>query len=110
MFADKAKELVGGDRQSTYGHPFEDFSRTAQIWSAILGCPVSPNQVALCMVGVKISRETHKHKDDNIIDAHGYLDCLELVLEYQKNPPFMTASYGLGNKNESTSKEGRITS
>ena len=47
---EEAKRIVHGDRGENYGHPFEDFSRTAQIWSAILGIDVEPEQVALCMV------------------------------------------------------------
>ena len=54
---------------------------TALIWSAILGITVTPQQVALCMVGVKISREVNKHKADNIVDGCGYFRTLEMVHE-----------------------------
>jgi hypothetical protein len=79
-----ANELVSGDRQNDYGHPIHDFSRTAKIWSAILRVEVTPEQVALCMVGVKLSRECNKHKDDNIIDGCGYFRTLEMVHEYKE--------------------------
>lgn len=82
-----ADELIHGDRQGSYGHPFEDFSRTAKIWGAILGIEVTPEQVALCMVGVKISRECNQHKDDNIIDGIGYFGTLEMIHEYRENQP-----------------------
>lgn len=78
-----ADSLVSGDRQQDYGHPIEDFTRTALIWEAILGIEVTPEQVALCMVGVKISREVNQHKADNIIDGCGYLRTLEMVYEYK---------------------------
>jgi hypothetical protein len=45
-----ANSLVNGDRGANYGHPFHDFSRTGKMWSAIMGCDVTPGQVALCMV------------------------------------------------------------
>jgi hypothetical protein len=75
--------LVGGDRNADYGHPFHDFSRTAKIWGAILGIDVTPEQVALCMVGVKISRECNKPKDDNVIDGCGYFRTLEMVKDFR---------------------------
>lgn len=79
--ADIAKSLVCGDRSKDYGHPLDDFSRTAKIWSAILDKDVTAEQVALCMVGVKISRQCNKHKDDNIIDGIGYFLTLNMIQE-----------------------------
>lgn len=79
----EAEALVYGSRNSDYGHPLDDFSRTAQIWSAILGYYVEPEQVALCMVGLKLSREVNKPKRDNIVDAHGYLMTYRMVRDEQ---------------------------
>ena len=76
---DKAKKLVYGDRNESYGHPYEDFNRTAKIWEALLGTSVTPQQVAMCMVGVKLSRHVHRPKPDNIVDICGYAECLKRV-------------------------------
>ena len=76
---DEAKRIVYGERGENYGHPFEDFSRTAQIWSAILGITVEPEQVALCMIGLKISRECNRPKRDNVVDGAGYFENLDMV-------------------------------
>lgn len=81
---DEAKRIVHGDRGENYGHPLEDFSRTAQIWSAILGIDVTAEQVALCMVGVKISREVNRPKRDNVVDGAGYFETLEMVKEERR--------------------------
>jgi len=78
---DEAKSLINNDRNITYGHPLDDFSKTALIWQAILGVPVTPEQVALCLVGVKISREVHMPKRDNIVDAVGYLGTIQMIQE-----------------------------
>ena len=84
-FAHEALDLVHGPRQRDYGHPWHDFSKTASIWSIILGTPVTPEQVALCMVAVKLSREVNRPKDDNIIDAHGYLLTYEMVKQFRQD-------------------------
>lgn len=76
---DEAKQIVHGERGENYGHPFEDFSRTAKIWSAILGKKITPEQVALCMIGLKISREVNRPKRDNIVDGAGYFETLDMV-------------------------------
>lgn len=80
----EAQRLVHGDRQADYGHPLDDFSKTALIWQVILGVPVTPEQVALCMVGVKISRECNKPKRDNRVDGCGYFATLDMVIEERK--------------------------
>lgn len=77
---EEANELVNGARQASYGHPLDDFTRTAKIWSAILGCEVSPEQVGLCMVAVKISRQCNRPKRDNLVDMAGYAATIEMVL------------------------------
>ena len=79
----EAHNLVHGVRGEDYGHPYEDFSRTAKIWSAILGVDVTPEQVALCMIGVKISRECNKPKRDNRVDIAGYAEALDMVVNYR---------------------------
>ena len=77
---DEANELVNGDRQKAYGHPSKNFQLTADLWSVILGVPVTPEQVALCMVQVKIARELHAPKRDNLVDAIGYILTYEKVI------------------------------
>lgn len=79
----EAHRLVHGGRGQDYGHPYEDLSRTAKIWSAILGIEVTPQQVALCMIGVKISRECHRPKRDNRVDIAGYAETLDMVANYR---------------------------
>lgn len=76
----QALEATNRERNEDYGTPESNMQLTADLWSPILGIEVTPEQVALCMVQVKIARECHSHKLDNIADAIGYLDVLERVL------------------------------
>lgn len=68
------------DRGKSYGHPFEDYQRTAKMWSAILGIEVTPDQAIKCMIAVKLSRlsQTPDHQD-SIDDIAGYTWCLDEV-------------------------------
>ena len=69
----EAEHLTHGNRNSNYGEPLVNHQRIADIWSVILGVKVRPDQVALCMVGVKIARlvETPQHTD-SFIDGAAY--------------------------------------
>ena len=79
--ASYAASLVTGDRQNDYGHTLDDFTRAGKIWEAIIGVPVTAEQVALCMVGIKISRQTNTPKLDNVVDGIGYFLTLAMVQE-----------------------------
>lgn len=73
-----AKRLTSGDRQDDYGHPSDDFARTALMWTGILseklqeGAEISAMYVPLCMIAVKLARQAHRHKRDNLVDIAGY--------------------------------------
>ena len=77
----EADKLVAGDRQWAYDHPWDNCSKIAKIWSVILEKEVEPRQVAMCMIGVKLAREVHRHKDDNLIDIAGYAQVAALAQE-----------------------------
>lgn len=66
-------------RGSDYGHPKEDFGRTARLWSIIKGVEFTPEDVALFMICVKLSREVHKHKKDNLDDIQGYAETAKML-------------------------------
>lgn len=68
-----AERLINGDRRDDYGDARESFQRLATLWSATLGTPISPPQVALCLLQLKVSRlcVTPTHFD-SWVDAAGY--------------------------------------
>ena len=69
----EAHALINAERQDDYGTPADAFTRAAALWSAYMGHTVSAKDVALCMVLLKLSREAHHHKLDNLLDAAGYI-------------------------------------
>ena len=70
---DEAHRLTHGERGKNYGTPYTNHKRIADIWSVILEQEITPAQVALCMVGVKIARlvETPDHLD-SFVDGCAY--------------------------------------
>ena len=65
------------DRGASYGPIKQNHERIAALWSTVLGHPVTPVQVAMCMVQVKIARlmETPDHRD-SAVDIAGYAACI----------------------------------
>jgi hypothetical protein len=70
---DEAKRLTATDRQQTYGDPYINHKRIADLWSVYLETEISPSQVALCLSLVKIARliESPNHLD-SYIDLAAY--------------------------------------
>lgn len=85
--ADQAKKLVYGDRNQQYGSPAKDYERVSKVWSGLLcnklkdGESITAEEALIMMTALKLCREFHKHKEDNVIDAHGYLLCLDWVIK-----------------------------
>lgn len=76
----EAKHIVYGRGEKEYGHPIDDFNRVAAMWSAILGTAVTAEQIGLCMIAVKLSRQCNKAKRDNLVDIAGYAETVHRVL------------------------------
>ncbi|MBO5319058.1 MAG: hypothetical protein J6B01_04525 [Ruminococcus sp.] len=70
---DKAKSIINGERQGTYGSPEDSFQVIADFWSAYLKKDLTPHDVANMMILLKIARNAGGvYKDDNWIDICGY--------------------------------------
>jgi hypothetical protein len=68
------------NRHRQYGSSKVLFDLVAKRWSLVLGTEVTPTQVALCMIDLKLARLTRDPAhQDSIIDVAGYAACLRDV-------------------------------
>jgi hypothetical protein len=74
-----ANEIINGPRRDSYGPVEKSFVNIAQVWSILLKVYVSPLQVSMCMIALKLLREANKHSDDNLVDICGYTALAEKV-------------------------------
>lgn len=81
----EAHRLTHGPRRKDYGHPLDDYSRTAALVNALLAHklrePLTASDAALVMCCVKLSRQVNAPKRDNMTDLAGYAwvaqECLD---------------------------------
>ncbi len=71
---DTAKALTCGDRDQDYGSPTANHIDIARGWEVLLNARITPAQVALCMVWVKMCRaKTSPQKLDHYADGAAYM-------------------------------------
>ena len=82
---EEAAEITSVERRQAYGHPVDNFRRIAATWAMVFedklreGESVTAQDVAMCMIGLKLARERHAHKRDNLVDIAGYARTLAVV-------------------------------
>lgn len=68
------------NRERSYGPAAESFEAIAARWSLVLGITVTPAQVALCLIDLKLARLSRDPSHlDSIVDVAGYAACLREV-------------------------------
>lgn len=73
-------EVIDG-RVGVYGDPVATFPRIAEVWSGILGHPVSATDVPLMLAGMKLVRaQVTPDYSDNPDDVEGYIDIFRKVV------------------------------
>jgi hypothetical protein len=84
---DEAHKIIYGDREETYGDPGVNLRRIANFWNSYLinkgmaddSFEITSEDVAMMMVLLKIARQQHQYKADNLVDAAGYLALVERI-------------------------------
>lgn len=83
--ADQIVNQRSEEKQRMYG-PFEDsMELAAKIASLTTGKNIEAKDMYLCMVALKLSREAHSHKEDNLLDCVAYLGALNNFYNKEKD-------------------------
>jgi len=81
----EAESIVTGARSSDYGSAHESFERIGSLTEMLLDqqerealkvCCIQPSVVVKIQLALKLTRETNKHKRDNLVDLCGYAELL----------------------------------
>ena len=72
------------EQSRNYGEIQESMIRAAAIASHVSGNLVSPAMIYISIISIKLSREAHTHKEDNLLDAVAYISALNDYLENLK--------------------------
>ena len=66
-------------RRQAYGDADILFRDIAERWSITIGVTITPEQVILCMIQLKLGRLAHDPgHEDSIVDIAGYAACLTM--------------------------------
>jgi hypothetical protein len=78
--ANKIINTRSEEKERMYG-PFEEgMERAAVIASNCIGKHLTTSDMYMCLVALKLSRQSYNHKEDNLLDAVAYLGSLNNYL------------------------------
>lgn len=83
----EADSIIFGDREQTYGSPSKNINNIANQWRLYLiqkygvDVPLSAEDVCWMMVDLKKTRQMNASKDDNMVDAAGYIGLIGRINE-----------------------------
>jgi hypothetical protein len=73
-------EEVLDDRAAAYGPAEASMAAIAARWSITLGCKITPAEVILCLIDLKLARLAHDPRyRDGVVDVIGYAALLPEV-------------------------------
>jgi len=87
---DEAARIVHGSRRNDYGHPLDNWTLTADLFTSALrsklreGESITAETAVLLMELVKIARELYAPKRDNRVDLAGYAEALDMIVTERK--------------------------
>lgn len=80
----EAYKIVNQDRQNTYGHPKDDYTKVTNIFQTLTDKQLTLTEALLFMVSVKLARlKTNLNQGqlhhDTLLDTIGYLTCINMI-------------------------------
>ena len=84
----KANEIVNEraeEKERLYGPFSECNQRTAKIATLLCGKEITNTDIYLFQIALKLAREAHHHKEDNLLDLAAYIGALNN--HYEQNKP-----------------------
>ena len=70
-----ARVCVCGEREQDYGTPENSFALIGKLWTAYMGTPFTPKDVAMMMALLKVARIKGGDTADSVVDLAGYAAC-----------------------------------
>jgi len=71
---------IVAERSKSYGSPAQSMELLAKRWSLTIGHNVTPAQVVMCLIDLKLTRLSHDPShQDSILDIAGYAAVLQEV-------------------------------
>ena len=81
MFLKHVAQVIA-ERSTQYGDAAPNMSAIAARWSATLGREVTPAQVVLCLLDLKMARLSHDPThEDSVVDVCGYAALLRELIQ-----------------------------
>lgn len=87
---EEANDIIHGERNKAYGHPLDNHSTTAAMWSSYLERKYGMEEILdardVCMMNIlqKVSRDANMEKRDNVVDIIGYGGNIDMIDEKLK--------------------------
>lgn len=88
---EEAGDIVYGDRNKNYGHPYDNHKKTAQGWTWWLKAKyddsIELDAEDVCWMNIiqKMSRESYFPTDDGLRDTMGYAENIDIIRETLEN-------------------------
>jgi len=111
----EAYKIVNQDRQNTYGHPKDDYTKVTNIFQTLTEKQLTLTEALLFMVSVKLARlktnldQGHLHYD-TLLDTIGYLTCINMIHQPESTTNDTTKTQNIDRPaNQTTRKRNSAT-